>query len=75
MIGKVKWFNEKKGFGFIKQDGGQDVFVHHTSIKAKGFRTLTEGQTVEFDIAQSDKGPIAKNVIPEEQPFNGPRAS
>jgi cold shock protein len=74
MQGTVKWFNEKKGFGFI-QSAGKDVFVHHTAIKAKGFRTLVDGQTVTFEMGESDKGPVAKNVVPDEAPFNGPRAT
>jgi len=60
--GKVKWFDNKKGFGFIAQDTGQDVFVHHTSIVGQGFKTLQEGETVSFEIADSDKGPKALNV-------------
>lgn len=60
--GKVKWFDNKKGFGFIAQDSGQDVFVHHTSIVGQGFKTLQEGEAVNFEIAESDKGPKALNV-------------
>ena len=60
--GKVKWFDNKKGFGFISQDAGQDVFVHHTSIQGAGFKTLQEGVTVNFEIVNSDKGPKAQNV-------------
>lgn len=60
--GKVKWFNDAKGFGFIQSDEGQDVFVHHTEIKQDGFRTLKEGARVEFDLAQGPKGPKATNV-------------
>lgn len=63
-IGKVKWFNENKGYGFILQEeGGRDIFVHYSEIKTEGFRTLTEGETVEFDLLESDKGPQAKEVI------------
>jgi CspA family cold shock protein len=62
--GKVKWFNEQKGFGFIEQEGGPDVFVHYSSIKAEGFKTLAEGQAVEFDVTQGPKGPKAENVVP-----------
>jgi CspA family cold shock protein len=61
--GTVKWFNESKGFGFIEQDGGPDVFAHFTGIVGDGFRTLTEGQKVEFTITQGQKGPQAENII------------
>jgi cold shock protein len=60
--GKVKWWNNKKGFGFIAQESGQDVFVHHTSIVGKGFKNLNEGEEVLFDIVASEKGPKAENV-------------
>jgi CspA family cold shock protein len=60
--GTVKWFNDAKGFGFIKQDGGEDVFVHHTAIQAEGFRSLTEGDRVEFEVAKGPKGLQAQNV-------------
>lgn len=60
--GKVKWFDNKKGFGFIAQDSGQDVFVHHTSINGTGFKTLNEGENVTFEIVTSDKGLKAQNV-------------
>ena len=60
--GKVKWFDNKKGFGFIAQDTGQDVFVHHTSITGGGFKTLNEGEQVDFEIVNSDKGLKAQNV-------------
>jgi CspA family cold shock protein len=60
--GKVKWFDNKKGFGFIAQDTGQDVFVHHTSISGDGFKTLNEGEPVTFDVVTSDKGLKASNV-------------
>ncbi len=60
--GTVKWFNEKKGFGFIQQEGGPDVFVHFSAIQGDGFKTLAEGQTVEFDIIQDEKGAKAQNV-------------
>ena len=60
--GKVKWYNDQKGFGFIQQDGGPDVFVHHTSIQGEGFKTLAEGEEVEFDVTQGPKGAKAENV-------------
>ena len=63
--GTVKWFNDAKGFGFIQQDGGQDVFVHHTAIQSDGFRSLTEGERVTFEITEGQKGPAAQNVIKE----------
>ena len=58
----MKWFNEKKGFGFIEQDGGKDLFVHFSAITGEGFKTLAEGQRVSFEIEESPKGPKAKNV-------------
>ena len=61
--GKVKWFDNKKGFGFIAQETGQDVFVHHTSIAGQGFKTLQEGELVSFEVIDSDKGPKALNVM------------
>ena len=61
--GKVKWFNNSKGYGFIEKEGGGDVFVHYTAIQGDGFKTLNEGQAVEFEIAQGEKGPQAINVI------------
>lgn len=60
--GSVKWFNESKGFGFIAQEGGGDVFVHYSSISGSGFKTLAEGERVEFDVTQGPKGPQASNV-------------
>ncbi|NQU76859.1 MAG: cold shock domain-containing protein [Planctomycetes bacterium] len=60
--GTVKWFNDSKGYGFIACDSGTDVFVHHSEIQAGGFRTLSEGEAVEFEIAEGDKGPKAVNV-------------
>ncbi len=60
--GKVKWFNDTKGFGFIQQESGEDVFVHYTAIAGDGFKTLKEGQEVEFEITQGPKGPQASNV-------------
>ena len=62
VTGTVKWFNDAKGFGFLSQEGGKDVFVHHSAIVAEGFRSLTEGDKVEFTIEQGPKGPSAVNV-------------
>ncbi|OGW34706.1 MAG: cold-shock protein [Nitrospirae bacterium GWD2_57_9] len=62
--GKVKWFNESKGYGFIEPDGGgRDVFVHYSAIQGEGYKTLSEGQLVEFEITQGEKGPQAANVM------------
>lgn len=61
--GKVKWFNNAKGYGFIEKDGGGDVFVHYTAIQGDGFKTLNEGEMVQFDITQGEKGPQAVNVV------------
>ncbi|MBN2754156.1 MAG: cold-shock protein [Candidatus Goldbacteria bacterium] len=60
--GKVKWFNEKKGYGFIEQEGGKDVFVHYEAIQMDGFKNLREGEAVNFDIVEGQKGPQAANV-------------
>jgi CspA family cold shock protein len=62
MNGKIKWFNESKGFGFITREDGVDIFVHYTSIQGNGFKTLSEGQSVSFEIADGPKGPKAINV-------------
>ena len=61
--GKVKWFNDSKGYGFIEQESGDDVFVHHSSIQGEGFKSLQEGQAVEFEIEQGQKGLTAVNVV------------
>jgi cold shock protein len=74
-IGTVKWFNDAKGFGFITpENGDKDCFVHHTAIKAEGFRSLSEGDRVEFDIVQGAKGPAAENVtkVKYGPPLGGP---
>ena len=63
-VGTVKWFNAEKGFGFIAPESGEDVFVHFSAIQSTGYRSLDEGQTVEFDITQGQKGPQAANVRP-----------
>ena len=60
--GTVKWFNDAKGFGFIEQDGGNDVFVHHTAINSDGFKSLAEGSRVSFEVVDGPKGPAAANV-------------
>ncbi len=61
--GTVKWFNETKGFGFIEQDGGPDVFAHYSAINSGGFKTLAEGQKVEFEVKDGERGPQAANIV------------
>lgn len=61
--GTVKWFNDSKGFGFIEQDGGKDVFVHHSAIQGQGFKSLQEGARVTFEVVAGPKGPSAANVV------------
>ncbi|MGI6405738.1 MAG: cold-shock protein [Syntrophaceticus sp.] len=63
MQGRVKWFNQEKGYGFIECDEGGDVFVHYSAIQEDGFKTLAEGQQVEFDIVEGSRGPQASNVV------------
>jgi len=62
-IGRVKWFNDSKGYGFIEQEGGDDVFVHYSAVQGEGFKTLVEGQEVEFEVVQGPKGLQAANVM------------
>ncbi|WP_296004414.1 cold shock domain-containing protein [uncultured Veillonella sp.] len=63
MLGTVKWFNAEKGYGFIEREDGSDVFVHYSAIQDEGFKSLTEGQNVEFDIVDGNRGPQAANVV------------
>jgi CspA family cold shock protein len=73
ITGKVKWFNNAKGYGFVEREGGNDVFVHFSAIQGAGFRTLEEGQEVEFEIVEGPKGPQAGNVTkPSKNPHQGP---
>jgi CspA family cold shock protein len=65
VVGTVKWFNDEKGFGFIEQEGGKDVFAHYSAINSSGRKTLHEGQRVTMDVVQGQKGPQAENIIPE----------
>ena len=73
--GKVKWFSQEKGYGFIQQDGGPDVFVHHSQIQSGGFRTLNEGERVEFDVIEEPKGLKAQNVVRLDVPAGGGETS
>lgn len=75
ITGTVKWFSDAKGYGFIEREGGDDVFVHHSSIEGHGFKTLAEGERVEFDVMEEPKGPKAQNVVRLEaggEPDRGP---
>lgn len=69
--GKVKWFSQEKGFGFLEQEGGPDVFVHHSAIQGSGFKTLDEGEEVEFDVIEEPKGLKAQNVVRLNAPQGG----
>jgi cold shock protein len=71
ITGKVKWFSQEKGFGFIEQEGGPDVFVHHSVIQGSGFKTLNEGERVEFDVIEEPKGLKAQNVVRLDAPQGG----
>ena len=62
-VGKVKWFNAEKGFGFITSEEGKDIFVHFSAIQADGYKTLEEGKTVDYDVVETDRGPQAQNVV------------
>jgi CspA family cold shock protein len=70
MLGKVKWYNDSKGFGFIQTENNKDVFVHYTAIQGTGFKTLPEGADVEFELLTTDRGPQAEKVRLVEKPFN-----
>jgi CspA family cold shock protein len=70
--GKVKWFNTRKGYGFISTDDGKDIFVHYSNIASDGYKTLAEGDPVTFDVVDGEKGPRAENVVPKGAPKTGP---
>lgn len=72
LTGRVKWFSDAKGFGFIQREEGDDIFVHHSAIEGSGFRTLAEGEPVEFEVMEESKGPKAQNVVRLEPPQNEP---
>ncbi len=69
-VGKVKWFNDQKGYGFIAREDASDVFVHHTAIQMEGFRTLREGEPVSYELLNGAKGPQAVNVLRDDSPPN-----
>lgn len=68
--GRVKWFDAKKGYGFISREDGADIFVHYTSISGEGFKTLAEGELVEFEVVKGEKGPKAENVVRKPSPVS-----
>jgi len=70
--GKVKWFNTRKGYGFISTDDGKDIFVHYSNIESDGYKTLAEGDAVTFDVVDGEKGPRAENVVPKGAPKSKP---
>jgi CspA family cold shock protein len=70
--GKVKWFNTRKGYGFISTDDGKDIFVHYSNIASDGYKTLAEGDAVSFDVVDGEKGPRAENVVPKSAPKSEP---
>lgn len=72
LTGTVKWFSDAKGFGFIQREDGSDIFVHHSSIEGSGFRTLAEGESVEFEVLEESKGPKAQNVVRLNPPADRP---
>jgi cold shock protein len=72
LTGKIKWFSDAKGYGFIEREGGGDVFVHHSAIEGQGFKTLKEGERVEFDLLEEERGPKARNVVRLEESGRDP---